>query len=208
MQVCNCTTPAQYFHLLRRQMHGGQDRRGVRKPLIVFTPKSLLRHAKAVSSVNELTSGGFHEILSDSEMRQPDRVTRILICSGKVYYDLIAAREERQADHVAILRLEQLYPFAQDDMRDLLMRYPLSAELFWVQEEPRNMGPWRFVNEKMRPLLESPRRELRYAGRPESASTAAGSLKRHQEEQADLIEEAFAPGPIVRKRRVRVLKSQ
>ena len=141
-------------------------------------------------------------------MPRPDRVTRVLLCSGKVYYDLIAARAQRNVENAAIVRLEQFYPFPLEELRDVLMRYPLSAELVWVQEEPRNMGPWRFVREKMEPLLESPRRELGYAGRPESASTAAGSAKRHQEEQADLIEEAFAPGPIVRKRRVRVLKTK
>ena len=208
LQVCNCTTPAQYFHLLRRQMHGGQDRRGVRKPLIVFTPKSLLRHAQAVSALDAFTTGGFREVLNDLAMPRPDRVTRVLLCSGKVYYDLIAARTQRNVENAAIVRLEQFYPFPLEELRDVLMRYPLSAELVWVQEEPRNMGPWRFVREKMEPLLESPRRELGYAGRPESASTATGSAKRHQEEQADLIEEAFAPGPIVRKRRVRVLKTK
>jgi 2-oxoglutarate dehydrogenase E1 component len=113
MQIANCTTPAQYFHLLRRQMYGGTDRRGVRKPLVVFTPKSLLRHAKAVSTVADLTSGGFREVLPDGAAIDPGQITRVVFCSGKIYYDLLAAREQRQANHVALVRIEQLYPFAE-----------------------------------------------------------------------------------------------
>jgi 2-oxoglutarate dehydrogenase E1 component len=206
LQVANCSTPAQYFHLLRRQMYGGADRRGVRKPLVVFTPKSLLRHPGAISALHDFTTGGFREVLPDAAVARPDRVTRMVLCSGKIFYDLVAARETKRVENVSILRLEQLYPFPLDELGDALSRYPLSAELRWVQEEPNNMGPWRFVNEKIQPLLESPRRELRYAGRPESASTAAGSARRHQEEQAELIEEALSPEPAVRKRRVRVLR--
>jgi multifunctional 2-oxoglutarate metabolism enzyme len=140
MQVANCTTPAQYFHLLRRQMYGGTDRRGVRKPLVVFTPKSLLRHPKAVSTVAELTSGGFREVLTDGAAIDPWQITRVVFCSGKIYYDLLAAREQRQANHVALVRIEQLYPFAESDANDALLRYPLTAEVVWAQEEPRNMG--------------------------------------------------------------------
>ncbi len=201
MQVCNCTTPAQYFHLLRRQMHGGADRRGMRKPLIIFTPKSLLRHHKAVSNVNELVTGGFREIIAESAGFDSGRVTKVLACSGKVYYDLLAAREQRGAEEIAILRLEQLYPFNLADFADILARFPVTAEVVWVQEEPRNMGPWRFVQERIQPLLNESRRVLRYAGRPESSSPSAGSLKRHQQEQIDLVEEAFAANPILRKTR-------
>jgi 2-oxoglutarate dehydrogenase E1 component len=193
LQVANCTTPAQYFHILRRQMYGGADRRGVRKPLILFTPKSLLRHPLAVSSLSEFLAGSFREVIDDPEVRAPDRVTRVLLCSGKLYYELAEARQKRNAGHVAIVRLEQLYPFPVDLLRDVLLRYPLSAELVWAQEEPRNMGAWRFVHENLQPLLETPRRFLHYAGRPESASPATGSLKRHLAEQAELIEKAFAP---------------
>ena len=125
MQVANCTTPAQYFHLLRRQMYGGADRRGVRKPLVIFTPKSLLRHPKAVSTVAELTSGGFREVLPDTAAIDPEQVTRVVFCSGKIYYDLLAAREARQANHVALVRIEQLYPFAESEANDVLLRYPL-----------------------------------------------------------------------------------
>src|SRR6185437_4524929 len=110
----NVTTPAQYFHMLRRQMHGGHNRRGTRKPLVVFTPKSLLRHPRAVSMVQEFTSGGFTEILGDSLVEDSTRVSRVVMCSGKVYYDLLAGREERKADHIALVRVEQLYPFAAD----------------------------------------------------------------------------------------------
>ncbi|MDX2154620.1 MAG: multifunctional oxoglutarate decarboxylase/oxoglutarate dehydrogenase thiamine pyrophosphate-binding subunit/dihydrolipoyllysine-residue succinyltransferase subunit [Bryobacteraceae bacterium] len=202
MQVCNASTPAQYFHLLRRQMYGGADRRGMRKPLIIFTPKSLLRHPKAVSRWQDLTSGGFREVIGDEHpLLRPDHIAKVLMCSGKVYYDLIQAREERGLDNVAIVRLEQMYPFPLADLRDVLARYPVSAELVWVQEESKNMGPWRFVREWMEPVLEEQRRPLRYAGRAESASPSAGSLKRHTEEQADLIEQALTGAAPQRTRR-------
>ena len=191
MQVVNATSPAQYFHVLRRQMHGGHDRRGVRKPLIIFTPKRLLRHHRAVSKLDELMTGAFHEILDDGSV-EPARVTRVLMCSGQVYYDLLAAREERKMENVAILRLEQLYPFSASGVRAILGRYPAQAEVAWVQEEPRNMGAWRFVEEQMREILEPSRRQFRYIGRPESASTSTGSLKQHQQEQAELVDAAFA----------------
>jgi 2-oxoglutarate dehydrogenase complex dehydrogenase (E1) component-like enzyme len=192
LQVVNCSTPAQYFHLLRRQMHGGVDRRGMRKPLIVFTPKRLLRHPKAVSSVNDLMSGSFREVIDDTTGIELSGVNRVLMCSGQVYYDVLAAREERKIQDVAIVRLEQIYPFPAAQVRDILARYPETAEVVWVQEEPRNMGAWRFVQEQMQPVLESTRRMLRYAGRAPSASPASGSLKRHQEELAELLEQAFA----------------
>ncbi len=191
MQVVNASTPAQYFHVLRRQMHGGPDRRGVRKPLIIFTPKRMLRHPRAVSTLDDLMTGTFHEILDDTTL-DPSRVTRVLMCSGQVYYDLLAAREERKIEHVAIVRLEQMYPFPTSGVHVILGRHPAEADVVWVQEEPRNMGAWRFVQEQMQPILDSTRRSMRYIGRPESASTSAGSLKRHQEEQAELVESAFA----------------
>jgi 2-oxoglutarate dehydrogenase E1 component len=192
MQVVNASTPAQYFHVLRRQMHGGPDRRGVRKPLIIFTPKRMLRHPRAVSVLDELMAGTFHEIMDDTTGLDPTRVTRVLMCSGQVYYDLLAAREERKIEHVAIARLEQMYPFPTSGVQVILARYPALAEVVWVQEEPRNMGAWRFVQEQMQSILEPSRRVLRYIGRPESASTSSGSLKRHQEEQAEIVESAYA----------------
>jgi multifunctional 2-oxoglutarate metabolism enzyme len=192
MQVVNASTPAQYFHVLRRQMHGGPDRRGVRKPLIVFTPKRMLRHPKAVSTLNDLMSGAFHEVVDDAATPEPAGITRVLMCSGQVYYDLLAAREERKLGNMAIVRLEQIYPFPTSGLRTILSRYPASSEVVWVQEEPRNMGAWRFVQEQMQPILEDTRRVLRYVGRAASASTSTGSLKRHQQEQAELIEGAFS----------------
>jgi len=203
LQVANCTTPAQYFHLLRRQMYGGTDRRGMRKPLIIFTPKSLLRHPRCISSVDDFTRGGFIEILG--ETGDPGPVTRVVFCSGKIYYDLVAAREERQAHHVAFVRVEQLYPFKADDAADILSRYSPTAEVVWAQEEPRNMGPWRFLREQLQPLLDATRREIRYVGRPESASPATGSGKRHQQEQAEIVNDALTPGAISQTKKVRLV---
>jgi 2-oxoglutarate dehydrogenase E1 component len=205
MLVCNVTTPAQYFHLLRRQMYGGHDRRGMRKPLVIFTPKSLLRHPRAVSKLHDLTSGGFTEILGDSLVADAGRVSRVVFCSGKIYYDLLTAREERKADHIALVRVEQIYPFAADQARDILARYPPTAEVVWAQEEPRNMGSWRFLRDHIQPLLEDSRREIRYVGRPESASPEGGSGKRHQQEQAEIINDALTPGAISQTARVRVV---
>jgi 2-oxoglutarate decarboxylase len=204
LQVVNCTTPAQYFHVLRRQMYGGSDRRGVRKPLVIFTPKSTLRNPRAVSEVGELTAGCFHEVIADP-VADPQRVSRVLFCSGKIYYDLLAGREEQDASNVAIVRMEQLYPFAQQEVNDVLQRYPVTAEVAWVQEEARNMGAWRFISEQIQPLLDPSGRELRYVGRPESASPATGSLTRHQQEQAEIVSDAFTSGSVTRTRRVRLV---
>ena len=205
MLVANCTAPAQYFHLLRRQMYGGPDRRGTRKPLVVFTPKSLLRHPRAVSTLQEFVSGGFVEILGDPASEDPGRVSRVVFCSGKIYYDLLAAREERGAGHVALIRVEQLYPFAAEQAAEILARYPTSAEVVWAQEEPRNMGPWRFMRENLQPLVDGTGREIVYVGRPESASPATGSGKRHQVEQAAVVNDALAPGGRSQTRRARVV---
>jgi 2-oxoglutarate dehydrogenase complex dehydrogenase (E1) component-like enzyme len=192
LQVVNASTPAQYFHLLRRQMHGGADRRGVRKPLIVFTPKRMLRHLKAVSNINDFMTGTFREVLDDTTGIELSRVRRVLMCSGQVYYDILAARDERNIQDVAVVRLEQIYPFQTEQVADILARYAETAEVVWVQEEPRNMGAWRFVQEQMQPILEPTRRVLRYAGRAASASPAAGSLKRHQQELAELLDQALS----------------
>jgi 2-oxoglutarate decarboxylase len=206
MLVCNCTTPAQYFHLLRRQMYGGPDRRGTRKPLVIFTPKSLLRHSRAVSTINDFTTGGFIEILPDT-VADPQEVSRVVFCSGKIYYDLLLAREERKADHVALVRVEQLYPFAAGQAADILGAYPKDAEVVWAQEEPRNMGPWHFIQDKIEPLLDASNRDIRYIGRPESASPATGSGKRHQAEQAAIIEDALTRGAVSAPKLVRKKKS-
>ncbi|MDQ2844723.1 MAG: multifunctional oxoglutarate decarboxylase/oxoglutarate dehydrogenase thiamine pyrophosphate-binding subunit/dihydrolipoyllysine-residue succinyltransferase subunit [Acidobacteriota bacterium] len=210
MQVANCTTPAQYFHLLRRQMHCGPDRRGLRKPLIVFTPKSLLRHPKAASRLEELTSGAFQEIIGDPQY-VGSQVHRILLCSGKVYYDLVNKREELGRSDIAIIRLEQLYPFALQRLTDILRRYADAAELFWVQEEPENMGAWYFVEEQMQSIINpgGHGRQLRYIGRPTAASPAAGAHKVHSDQQAALVNEAFAVTPaVVRKARRLVRKKR
>jgi len=204
IQIVNCTTPAQYFHLLRRQSYGGNDRRGMRKPLVVFTPKSLLRHAACTSSLDEFSRGGFRELLPDASGVAPDRIARVLLCSGKIYYDLADARARRQADNVAIARLEQLYPFPASQIEEMLPQYSAAGDVIWVQEEPINMGAWRFVRDRIQPLLDASGRKLRYVGRAESAAPATGSHKRHLAEQAEIIEAAFGAGEIVRKRRVRV----
>jgi 2-oxoglutarate dehydrogenase E1 component len=209
MQICNCTTPAQYFHLLRRQMHGGHDRRGIRKPLVVFTPKFLLRYAKASSRLEELTSGAFQEVIGDGQA-VGQQVKRILLCSGKVYYDLLKKREDLGRNDVAIIRLEQLYPFPLQRLMDILRRYSDSAELFWVQEEPENMGAWGFVEEQMQSIINPGgnggpiKRQLRYIGRATAASPAAGAHKVHADQQAALAEEAFSttPGAVRKARRL------
>jgi 2-oxoglutarate dehydrogenase E1 component len=208
MQVGNCTTPAQYFHVLRRQMRGGPDGGPLRKPLVLFTPKSLLRNPRAVSRLEELTAGRFHEVLDDTIV-QPGEVTRVLFCSGKVYYDLAAGRDEQRTNNVAIVRVEQMYPFPQAEIEAVLKKYPAPAEIYWVQEEPRNMGPWRYMLEHFIPVLEPSRRMLRYAGRPEYASPAAGTLKRHEQEQGELVNDAFAPRHVTRgPKKLRIVKKR
>lgn len=205
MQVGNCTTPAQYFHVLRRQMCGAADGKPIRKPLVLFTPKSLLRHAKAISHLDDFTNGRFHEVIEDPSIPS-EKVARILFCSGKVYYDLLQGREQRKADNVAIVRVEMMYPFPQEQIESILRNCPSGAEVYWVQEEPRNMGPWRFIQENLQPLLDGTKRTLHYAGRPEGASPAAGTTKRHEQEQADLVADSFAPRPVTRKpKRVRIV---
>ena len=204
MQVAYPTTPAQYFHLLRRQMRGGGDRRGLRKPLVVMTPKSLLRHPKVVSTVEELASGVFNTVLDDARMNDPERITRILACTGKIYYELLAAHETRGGDF-AIVRLEQMYPFPLAEFGEILLRYPNAQHVVWVQEEPRNMGAWAFVRGHIQPMLRA-NQAIGYAGRPRSASPAPGSPKVHQREQTHLIEAAFAAPTVARMGRKRLIR--
>ncbi len=208
LQVCNATAPAQYFHLLRRQMYGGHDRRGLRKPLVLFTPKSLLRHPKCVSTLHDLARGFFEPVLSDPSATQPDRVVQVLLCSGKIYYDLLAERERRGASSTAIVRLEQLYPWPEQEIEAALWRYPSTAEIVWVQEEPRNQGAFLFVRDRLEPMLAQRRRTLRYAGRPEAAAPSTGPAKRHAQEQAAVLEDAFSGGSPVRPRRYRVVEKR
>jgi 2-oxoglutarate dehydrogenase E1 component len=143
-----------------------------------------------VSALREFTTGGFVELLDDAAAR-PAEVTRVVFCSGKIYYDLLAAREERQAAHVALVRVEQLYPFAAEQAAEILDRYAATAEVVWAQEEPRNMGAWRVMRECVQPLLGATGREVRYVGRPEAASPATGSAKRHRHEAAEIVGEAL-----------------
>jgi len=191
MQVIYPTTPANYFHALRRQV-----RRSFRKPLIVMTPKSMLRHRLAVSSFAEMGPGTtFHRLFGEIDpIVADDKVRRVLVCSGKVFYDLLEERRKRRIEDVALLRVEQLYPFPKRTMEKELARYP-NAEVTWVQEEPRNMGAWTFVEHRIEEALRAvdvaSKRPV-YIGRPESASTATGSHKRHVAEQARLIDAALA----------------
>jgi 2-oxoglutarate dehydrogenase E1 component len=180
IQVVNPTTPAQMFHLLRRQM-----RRNFRKPLIVMTPKSLLRLPAASSPIGDFTSGGFREVIEDAI--EPERVTRVLLCSGKVYYDLLAKRKQETAG-MAIIRLEQFYPWPESRVKEALERYRRCKNWVWVQEEPRNMGGWRFVE----PRLKSMGFPFQYVGRDESASPATGSHRVHEVEQRRLVDAAFS----------------
>jgi len=191
LQVANCSTPAQYFHLLRRQM-----RRRFRAPLVVFTPKSLLRDPRAASPVESLTAGRFQEVLDDAAASEPAAVRRVLLCTGKVAYDLAAKREQRRAlrpgpPDVAIVGVEQLYPWPEEALAVAMRRYPGAERVFWVQEEPANMGAWTFVRERIQELLPAGT-NLGYAGRRASASPAVGSGRIHRREQAALVEAAFA----------------
>ncbi len=186
IRVANCTTPAQYYHLLRRQALLEEIR-----PLIVFTPKSLLRHPKAVSTLSDFTEGTFRLVMDDPRTAdRVDRVRRIALCSGKVYYDLIGSPESADSEYVAVIRLEQLYPFPDATLGTLLDRYPAARELVWVQEEPANMGAWTY----MRPWLHAlggDRFAVGYAGRPERASPAEGYKKAHDHQQARIVQRAF-----------------
>ncbi len=185
MQIANVTTPAQLFHLLRRQVL-----RKWRKPLVVMTPKSLLRHPRAVSSLAELSQGRFERVLADLQDEPAERVRRVLLCTGKLYYELEKAREDLGRSDVAILRLEQLYPLPEEALRNLLAPYPDGTPVFWVQEEPENMGAWRFLRVKLGGELFD---RLPFTGisRPESASPATGSASSHKLEQQKILEEAF-----------------
>ncbi len=185
IQVCNVTTPAQYFHLLRRQV-----RQPGPKPLVLFTPKSLLRQPSSFSPLEDLTGGAFRALLDDPSVSDRQAVRRALLCSGKVFYDLKAARDERRDAETAILRVEQLYPFPAEELRRALASFPSAKDVVWVQEESRNMGPWTFVAMRLAELL-PPGARLRYAGRAGSASPATGNANVHKRELADFLADAF-----------------
>jgi 2-oxoglutarate dehydrogenase E1 component len=186
MQVAYPTTPAQQFHLMRRQM-----KRNFRKPLVVMTPKSLLRHPEATSTVSDLVDGRFYRVLDDPAVTDPGSIRRVLFCSGKVYYDLVAYRREVEAHDLAIVRLEQLFPFAEDTVREILERYSDVEELVWVQEEPKNMGAWWFIDATMRERFEL---SLRYVGRDANPSPAVGAMKMHEQEQKRIMVNAVGIG--------------
>ncbi len=185
IQVCNFTTPANYFHALRRQM-----KRTFRKPLVVMTPKSLLRHAMAVSPVSDFTTGSFQEVIDDTV--NADAVRRVVICSGKVYYELLAKRAELKQDDVALLRLEQFYPWPEEQLKTVLAKYRRATEFVWAQEESHNNGGWFFVEPRLR-AMGFP---FEYVGRDPSASPSTGSLFVHKHEQAELLDAALTkPAP-------------
>src|SRR5262249_37726987 len=185
IQVCYPTTPAQYFHVLRRQM-----KRNFRKPLVLLTPKSLLRLKAAESPIEALTSGHFVEVIDD-EAVDPALVRRVLLCSGKIYYELLEQRAKQRADEVAVVRVQQFYPFPAELLRRALGRYRKAKEWVWVQEESMNMGGWTF----MEPRLRSLSWQFAYVGRDQSASPATGSRRVHLAEQQELVEAAFR-GPL------------
>ncbi|HEX9137490.1 MAG TPA: multifunctional oxoglutarate decarboxylase/oxoglutarate dehydrogenase thiamine pyrophosphate-binding subunit/dihydrolipoyllysine-residue succinyltransferase subunit, partial [Nitrospirota bacterium] len=186
LQVTCCTTAAQYFHLLRRQA-----RQKLSKPLVIFTPKSLLRFPEASSPIQEFTHDGFQPIIGEWPDILLADVERVLICSGKIYFDLKAERGKLGDQKTAILRLEQFYPFPGTLMAGHLNAYPRASEICWVQEEPQNMGGWGFVEKYLRTVLK-PDQRLQYVGRAAGASTATGSHTIHQMEQQKIVAEAFA----------------
>ena len=195
--VANCTTPANYFHILRRQMH-----RSYRKPLILLTPKSLLRHKMAVSKLDEMSEGSsFHRVLwddaqygnSDTKLLKDDKIKRVVLCSGKIYYDLLAERDARSINNIYLLRLEQFYPFPAQSMVKELSRFP-NAEFIWCQEEPKNQGAWTFVEPNIEWILtriEHKNKRPFYAGRNTSASPATGLADQHKSEQTTLVNDAL-----------------
>jgi 2-oxoglutarate dehydrogenase E1 component len=199
MQVANCTTPANYFHILRRQL-----KRDFRKPLILMTPKSLLRHKRAVSRLDEMgPDTSFHRLLWDDAQNLPgeaiklvpdDKIRRVVISSGKVYYDLYEEREKRGIDDIYLLRIEQLYPFPTKALMLELSRFK-QAEIVWCQEEPRNMGGWVFVDIFLEWVLNqigAKHRRARYAGRPAAASTAVGQMSLHLAQLKQFLEDALS----------------
>lgn len=184
LQVCYPSTPAQYFHLLRRQVK--QD---IVRPLVVMTPKSLLRLPAASSTVEELTNGGFQPVIDDARVKDKAKVKRIVLCSGKVFYDLEAGRADADDDRVAIVRLEQFYPFPKTRLREVFASYPNATQLFWTQEEPQNMGGWTFVRNRLEEIKGE--LALRYVGRAASASPATGSYAIHNLEQEKIVNDAL-----------------
>jgi 2-oxoglutarate dehydrogenase E1 component len=183
--VCQPTTASQIFHLLRRQMI-----RNLRKPLIIMTPKSLLRNKDATSPLSEFTKGAFQTVIPDQKELKADKVKRVIVCSGKVYYDLAKKREEKGSEDVAILRVEQLYPFPHKAFAAELKKYPGVTDIVWCQDEPQNQGAWFFIQHNIHENM-SEGQKLGYAGRAASASPAVGYSHLHAEQQKALVDAAF-----------------
>jgi len=189
MQIVQPTTASQIFHVLRRQMV-----RNLRKPLVIFTPKSLLRNKDATSPLSEFVRGSFQTVIAESREEvnnKAEKVKRVIACSGKVYYDLVKKREEKGADDVAIIRVEQLYPFPHKAFSAELKKYPNASEVVWCQDEPQNQGAWFFVQHYIHENM-SEGQKLGYSGRAASASPAVGYSQLHQDQQKALVEGAFS----------------
>ena len=179
MQVVNCTTPANFFHVLRRQFY-----RPFRKPLIIFTPKSLLRHPRCVSPIDDLAKGNFKETMDDA-LADPAKITKVVFCSGKIYYDLLEEKEKLKNETIAIVRVEQLYPLPKKQIRQIVGKYKKATSWLWVQEEPYNMGAWPFIHQELHDI------PLKLIARPASGSPATGSSKFHFIRQRKIIEKTF-----------------
>ncbi len=187
-QVCVPSTPAQMFHMLRRQM-----KRSLKLPLIVMTPKSLLRHPLSVSTLDDLTKGGFQPVIQETEALDAKKVERIVFCSGKVYFDLLQARQKDKLDKVALVRIEQLYPFPREGYEQALAAFPKAKEVLWCQEEPENQGAWYQIKHRLAAYLK-PNHQLMYSTRKGASTTAVGYLKVHQQQQAHVVQEALTGG--------------
>ena len=182
MQVVNCSTPANFFHAIRRQF-----KRDFRKPLVVFTPKSLLRHPQCISPLAEFTEGKFQEVIADANVKA-DAVNRVVFCSGKIYYELLEKQQKDEIKNVAIVRLEQLYPTPLAQMEGVYKSYKNATEAVWVQEEPENMGAWPYLLRKVRKTFF---KDIEVISRKESSSTATGFAKQHADQQAFILARAF-----------------
>jgi len=180
MQVANCTTPANFFHLLRRQI-----KRPFRKPLVIFTPKSLLRHPKVVSPLEDFTKGSFEEVIDDVKAN-PEKITRLVFCTGKVYYDLLAEQEKIKNETVALIRIEQLYPFPVNKINEIIKKYTNVKDYVWTQEEPANMGAWLFIKKEFGDKI-----NLKHIARPATGSPATGSSKFHVISQQKIVDKTF-----------------
>ena len=179
MQITNITTPANFFHALRRQV-----KREFRTPLVVFTPKSLLRHPKCISSLDDLSQNGFKEVIDDDNVDR-DKVLRVVFCTGKIYYDLLEQKEHFTARDLALVRIEQLYPFPAKQVEEVIKSYPNAIQWLWVQEEPKNMGAWNFIRDRFKGI------PIEVVSRQASGSPAVGLSKIHNQEQQEILGKVF-----------------